>query len=520
MKTTLIFLHGGPGFKDYLKPYFCDLEDKFDCIFYDQVRGPNVQLQDMLIQLDLIVQSAPTKKILVGHSWGAVLATEYALKNQNYLAGLVLMCTGLNSQQWKNEYHAELKNLNLEDASPAQIFLTSNEIEKGTAFLDDSWQTFSEETFESINNSYLSNYDLTEKMADLKIPILNIFGENDVRFPTRVTETFKTFNKQIVDIEIPVGGHFPFLSDAGRNQIFKALIYFEERISLSKKDSSEKNSNISIDGSLLMPWSNILSSQDPHEYPFKAIYNIVEKKLIYIASMHSKSRSESATFEMIENSMKQDRPDLIILEGFGSHKGISPADMSNWASQQGEDGVFAGFETAFSIVTANENSIVFVGGEPSEQHIQSEIIRAGYKIEDLIYYQFIQQLFQMSDPESSISLNIESYFAKFIKRINASYSFKFESDFSSFMKWHFSKMAKDFNSLNIQPEDIAPYFDGSLFTQKISAESCRIRDQFILKQIESALNKHDCVMVIYGGSHWSMQKNALSSSLGPPIFEK
>lgn len=42
MKTNLIFLHGGPGFKDYLKDYFVELSNDFECIFYDQSRGNTV----------------------------------------------------------------------------------------------------------------------------------------------------------------------------------------------------------------------------------------------------------------------------------------------------------------------------------------------------------------------------------------------------------------------------------------------------------------------------------------------
>jgi pimeloyl-ACP methyl ester carboxylesterase len=223
MKTTIIFLHGGPGFQDYLKPFFKDLEDDFQCIFYDQVSGPEIKIENMLIQLDEIVSSVSGKIILLRHSWGAVLATEYAGRNQSKLSGLVIISTGLSHKHWKDEYYKELENFGLQNAVPEQIFLTPEEVELGETILDKSWETFSEVTFNSIKQSYLENYDVTPLLKLLKIPVISIFGEKDVRFPARVSKTFRSFKSDIIDFQILNAGHFPFLRDAGRKQIHKIL---------------------------------------------------------------------------------------------------------------------------------------------------------------------------------------------------------------------------------------------------------------------------------------------------------
>jgi pimeloyl-ACP methyl ester carboxylesterase len=223
MKPTIIFLHGGPGFKDYLKPFFEELNDSFECVFYDQVHGPKIKIEDMISQLDEIVSSISGKIILLGHSWGAVLATEYAGRNQSKLSGLVLMSTGLNHKHWKDEYHKELEDLGLQDAEPEQIFLTPEEIETGETILDKTWDTFSEETFISIKQSYLDNYDVTPLLKSLKIPVISIYGEKDVRFPARVSRTFRSVKNDIVDFQISNAGHFPFLLNVGKMQIYKIL---------------------------------------------------------------------------------------------------------------------------------------------------------------------------------------------------------------------------------------------------------------------------------------------------------
>ena len=81
------------------------------------------------------------KPILFGHSWGGVLAIEYAMKNQKKLSGVITMSTGLNSEQWVL-YRKELQALGLQDAKPEEVFLTSVELERGRVLLKESWEGF------------------------------------------------------------------------------------------------------------------------------------------------------------------------------------------------------------------------------------------------------------------------------------------------------------------------------------------------------------------------------------------
>jgi pimeloyl-ACP methyl ester carboxylesterase len=225
-KPTLIFLHGGPGFKDYLRPYFHQLDKSFKTIFYDQIQSSNVNLDELISQLDQIVDEQEGRIILVGHSWGGVLATEYSIRNQEKLSGLVIMSTGLNFYQWKTEFYNEKKRLGLLDANPEEVLLASDERKIGVPFLTSTEMTFSGETFDSLFELYLKTFDLTTSLQTLKLPILNIYGEKDIRFPRRVGKSFKSFNDKITDLEVAGAGHFPFLNGERRNIIHEALIYY------------------------------------------------------------------------------------------------------------------------------------------------------------------------------------------------------------------------------------------------------------------------------------------------------
>ena len=98
----ILVLHGGPDFDHtYLLPELDELKDMFRLIYYDQrgrgrsanhVRAEDVTLRSDLNDLDNLRQrfglAAP---VLLGHSWGAVLALEYALRNPTRVSHLILM---------------------------------------------------------------------------------------------------------------------------------------------------------------------------------------------------------------------------------------------------------------------------------------------------------------------------------------------------------------------------------------------------------------------------------------------
>jgi proline iminopeptidase len=98
----LIVLHGGPDFDHaYLLPDLDRLADTFRLLYYDQrgrgrsaagVQPEDVTLTSDLDDLDTVRQHFSLESAaLLGHSWGAVLALEYALRHPTRVAQLILM---------------------------------------------------------------------------------------------------------------------------------------------------------------------------------------------------------------------------------------------------------------------------------------------------------------------------------------------------------------------------------------------------------------------------------------------
>jgi proline iminopeptidase len=95
-------LHGGPDFDhSYLLPDLDRLVDRFRLIYYDQrgrgksaegVRPEDVSLASDIEDVEIVRRHLHLKTAaLLGHSWGAVLALEYALRHPENVSQLILM---------------------------------------------------------------------------------------------------------------------------------------------------------------------------------------------------------------------------------------------------------------------------------------------------------------------------------------------------------------------------------------------------------------------------------------------
>jgi proline iminopeptidase len=100
--SPFIVLHGGPDFDSaYLLPDLDRLSDTYRLIYYDQrgrgksaagVRPEDVSLSSDVDDINLVMQHLQLpSSMLLGHSWGTVLALEYALRYPARVTRLVLM---------------------------------------------------------------------------------------------------------------------------------------------------------------------------------------------------------------------------------------------------------------------------------------------------------------------------------------------------------------------------------------------------------------------------------------------
>jgi proline iminopeptidase len=107
---VIIVLHGGPDFdQSYLLPEMDRLSDSYRLIYYDQrgrgksasnVRPEDVTLASDIVDLEKVRLYFHLESVtLLGHSWGTVIALEYALKYPERVSHLILMNPGPASRE-------------------------------------------------------------------------------------------------------------------------------------------------------------------------------------------------------------------------------------------------------------------------------------------------------------------------------------------------------------------------------------------------------------------------------------
>ncbi len=126
----VVVVHGGPGGDfEYLKE-LKQLEDQYYILFYDQrgtgrsARGDNFNftIDSSLEDLKNIIKmhSHGKKTILIGHSWGGMLAAAYISKFPNDIEGAVIMEPGMLNPKTAKIFISQIKKAQ-ENISISQI---------------------------------------------------------------------------------------------------------------------------------------------------------------------------------------------------------------------------------------------------------------------------------------------------------------------------------------------------------------------------------------------------------------
>ena len=262
----IIVLHGGPDFdQGYLLPDLDRLADTFRLIYYDQrgrgrsaenVSPEDVALASDLDDLDKVRQYFRLEPAaLLGHSWGAVLALEYALRHPGRVSRLILMNPAPASARdltvfrkaYAQKLGADLERQRqiiasaaYQDGDPEAVaaryrlhfrfalkrpedyeklmatmkagFVRQGKdgILKARAVEDrlmrDTWQ--------------VNGYDLLPKLRNVRIPTLVITGDSDF-IPTEIAEHIAQALPNAHLVTLKNCGHFAYLESA--REVHKAM---------------------------------------------------------------------------------------------------------------------------------------------------------------------------------------------------------------------------------------------------------------------------------------------------------
>jgi proline iminopeptidase len=252
--TAIIVLHGGPDFDhSYLVPDLDRLSDSFHLIYYDQrgrgrsadrVQPEEVTLASEIADIEKVRQYFHLDSVvLLGHSWGTVLALEYALRYPERVSRMILMNPAPASTADYKQLRTEWLEKRPEDMEQRKTISASAAYKEGdpdavTAYYRIHFKAAlaRREDYEMIiarlrasftkegilksraiearlmNDTWSSpDYDLLPKLKSLRIPTLVISGDHEF-IPAATAEHITEAVPNAPMVTLKDCGHFSYLA--------------------------------------------------------------------------------------------------------------------------------------------------------------------------------------------------------------------------------------------------------------------------------------------------------------------
>ena len=235
--VPLLCLHGGPGSTHLGLTPLEQLGHERRVVLYDQLGSGNSSqpsdpslwtLELFLAELANVLEALDLDRVhLLGHSWGGMLAQEYALTQPDGLVSLVLSSTLSSAALWREE------SLRLRAALPPEISDpldtheaagTTDDPEYERAIFEflhrhlcrlDPWPPIVEEAIRSTNlevyktmwgpseahpTGVLAGWDVTSRLGEIRVPALVLCGRYDEATPLQA----ETIVKGLSDAELVI----------------------------------------------------------------------------------------------------------------------------------------------------------------------------------------------------------------------------------------------------------------------------------------------------------------------------
>jgi len=263
----IVVVHGGPDFShDYLLPDLDRLADSVRLVYYDQrgrgrsfdVDGSDaVTIESEVADIDAVRRSVvgAGPVALLGHSWGGLLALEYAVRHPLEVSHLILMNTAPVSRSGAIALREELARLKTPEQMRTMKRIASSpgyrdgDLEADAAYYRIHFASAFHrgELLEDLvgrlrtgsspdgivrarrieatlyEQTWSSNYDLIPQLGELRIPTLVIHGDEDF-VPVVIAEEIAAAIRNAHLVVLADCGHFAYLDQP--DEVHRRIVEF------------------------------------------------------------------------------------------------------------------------------------------------------------------------------------------------------------------------------------------------------------------------------------------------------
>ena len=237
-----------------------------------------------------------------------------------------------------------------------------------------------------------------------------------------------------------------------------------------------------------------------------AHYQKDQKHLLYIGARHA-TDFETRTHEIMLQSAAKYKPDILIIEGVETERGLSPSLGLDLKNPKDYARFYNSTENVHLAEVARAAKKPFIGGEPSSKDVFKALTDKGYSTKEVMALYFIRNVsalkhsggIKQKEQIAQMAVSFfENYpaFAHIPKEDRLNYQ-----EFTAIYDAHKAELG------NRELFDLRPYDSNSgagekaNYFQTMSATMDRVRDEHLVKVIHDTLSKHDKVMVVYGNAH-------------------
>ncbi|WP_343116685.1 proline iminopeptidase-family hydrolase [Ostreiculturibacter nitratireducens] len=248
-RAAVMGITGGPGMSHHYLMALAALDDLQPVVLYDQLDTGNSDrpgdrsnwtIDYYVDEIERVRAALGFERLIpAGHSWGGLLAYEYALKHPDRTAGLILVSPCLSAERWSRdaqeliaglpdylqrlirecEADNDFDNPGYQHAN--EVFMKRHVRRKGDRppHHARSGELFNEALYNFIwgpseftARGVIRDYDGLDRIGEVSAPVLFVCGEHDEARPDTL-RAFASMMKDATVVEIPEVAHLSFVED-------------------------------------------------------------------------------------------------------------------------------------------------------------------------------------------------------------------------------------------------------------------------------------------------------------------